>query len=226
MKNLILLLILLGTFSLLAADTFKGKVEYADCGEIDPWYIGDACLVYIKTENGRRIALVMDFEMAVNEFDTDDLVGQTVTVDPTKLEKIKNKNKLMALMEYKDGYFYYEANIGVFEVEHRKKSEMHIMLRGMWSYPKISERPLGYTLKPVNVKTFKTNLVFAKFIKKLIEDKMHRYANYVMHSDEYDHLSYNERIQEINNVHENFGKYLIEFTEIYRVYRDGKFIGY
>lgn len=83
-----------------------GTITNVLTGEIDPFVIGDACLIEVKMENAPNIVF------NTSQWDCDDnsapiKTGQKVTVTVHKKDRIKNKKELAVLKEVFQAPRYY-----------------------------------------------------------------------------------------------------------------------
>jgi hypothetical protein len=110
MKKLLIVLSVLGSFSAFAT---KATVDDAFCGEIDPFVVGDACIVQLSTSKGSKIALVFpDYELEEKIGDSaETLNGQIVDVDFSLAEKIYDYDVIHVLKSMGKKYFYMYAPI-------------------------------------------------------------------------------------------------------------------
>ena len=111
MKNIFgLMAISLISFSV-HASSITLRVTETFCGEVDPFAIGDACLIQASSEK-RNYALVIDLD----EYQYSDLVNakenDLITINNTYLERINDTNVINEINDYFNiyysKYFYYE----------------------------------------------------------------------------------------------------------------------
>jgi hypothetical protein len=87
------------------------------CGEMDPFVVGDVCIVNVTVGIDKKIALLFDFDSIVNEIeDTEIFNGRKAKIDMNKLSKIYDRDVLEVLRDFDDKYFYMTTNYDFFEV--------------------------------------------------------------------------------------------------------------
>lgn len=118
MKKYLLGLSLLS--GMIHANGVVGTVTDAFCGEIDPFAIGDACLVFVKENaSGRLYGLHYhdyDFMSVVLEDQSDmsDLVGKEV--EAYSCDFFEDSNAIYALKRFNSRAFYYDCYVYDFNV--------------------------------------------------------------------------------------------------------------
>lgn len=114
MKNLITFLAIFLTIST-TARPIKGTIDDVFCGEVDPFAVGDACLVLTTdTETGNKLGLVYrDFDWSYNFIpaneDATTAIGKEFTAD--LCSTIPNIDIIRELKEFNSEYFYLECNV-------------------------------------------------------------------------------------------------------------------
>ena len=114
MKKLLIALALLSSFTI-QASTVKATINEVVCGEMDPFVIGDACILFsTDNETGNKIGLVYsDYDWAyehasdLNNYDV--LNGRSFKAD--NCETFKNYDAIRELKDYNSDYFYLSCNI-------------------------------------------------------------------------------------------------------------------
>lgn len=224
MKTLLIMAAALLTMNAYSAN-FTATVEKSMCGEIDPFAIGDACLLYLEKDNGKKLALLMDFDEFQDEFSENELRGQQVKVYADTLENIKGE-ALAELRSMDSSYYYQAAEMSSIKVV--KNSEMDRLIRKIGSsYFYLGNLPEGYSGKAIKKADFKFKSRFKKWLKETKKEKIAQWKEYVIESGEYDHLSKEELERAMNNIEEFMGvEHLLVVEDIYALYRGTKFIGY
>ncbi len=90
MKNIITLIALM--FSLEAFSSVQGYwIESSFCGEVDPFAVGDACVLEIANEKSHMV-IITDFELTdMAEVSAEDLDSMDVVLDKKHLKKASKK---------------------------------------------------------------------------------------------------------------------------------------
>ena len=91
-------------------------VDDAICVEYDPFVVGDICLIYLTQTNGRKVAVLFDFNIMSSReirstqpesvYSIDELTGLKVTLDTTYLEPIRSAAVIRELKSDRPEYFY------------------------------------------------------------------------------------------------------------------------
>jgi hypothetical protein len=92
----------------------QGVISDVTTGEIDPFIVGDACVIKIKTEEGHEVGLISDFD-ACNEATSDLMVGRGITVALTDKQRVRNSAKLHILREFSTAKAFYQVDFGTIE---------------------------------------------------------------------------------------------------------------
>lgn len=110
MKKIIAGILFLMSFNLLA---MKVTVDDAFCGEMDPFVVGDVCLVFVTVSPESRIALVFDFDKFQNKFEdaAESLVGKNIYIDFYQVEIITDGKVISVLKDFNDSYYYMKAPV-------------------------------------------------------------------------------------------------------------------
>lgn len=113
MKILMIILAAMLSFSALAVEipsVITGTLEDVFCGEMDPFAVGDVCVVFTTDEaTGMKLGLVYDDYdwgyIHVPETDSaEDMVGDRFQA--STCEKIHDRNQIGELKNYNGDYFY------------------------------------------------------------------------------------------------------------------------
>jgi hypothetical protein len=92
----------------------RGRILTAACGELDPFVIGDACLVILELAPDRNVVLVSrDFDLA-DALDTpslEDFEGRDASIPYAALEKIESAEILDELHRHDD------TSVGFYEIK-------------------------------------------------------------------------------------------------------------
>jgi hypothetical protein len=108
MKNFISVLFLILSFNLFSTEV---KVDSALCGELDPFIIGDACVVMVTAPASSKIALVFDYTLE-DEMGTsvETIIGKTISINFDLVKKIKSKKMFNKLNElFGEDYYFMSA---------------------------------------------------------------------------------------------------------------------
>ncbi|MCO4794240.1 MAG: hypothetical protein KC493_11030 [Bacteriovoracaceae bacterium] len=225
MKTLLTLLFVLTSFSSFSSTIFKATVEDTFCVEMDPFVVGDVCLLNLEREdNGKKLTLLLDFDEFSNQ--DGELEGQVLSVDSSKLEKIRNREVLSILLDYDNNYYYMNASIDAFEVvENPSTYEMKKFISKLSGYFYVGNLPAGYSAKNIETPELKAN--FKAYLKGVASGKLNDWEELVYESGEYDNLSRSEKEKVAKNPWKEMGvKYLLEVTEVHQILRKGRVIGY
>lgn len=96
------------------AFSIQGVIADVITAEMDPFVVGDACVVTIKTKEGHQIGLLSDFEACTDA--TEDLfVGREITVALTDKERLRSSSKLQVLRDLLAVKAFYEVDFGTIE---------------------------------------------------------------------------------------------------------------
>ena len=104
MKKLIIILCLISlsqTYSM----NLSGYIDDAFCGEMDPFVVGDVCIVFIN-QNNTKLGFLMDYDEFLSNHNPDDLIGETILFEKNNISKIRNPHIIDTLRKYDDNYFY------------------------------------------------------------------------------------------------------------------------
>lgn len=92
------------------AATISGTVDEVFCGEMDPFAVGDTCLMFVTTNENKKFGLNFDFDSWLNVFvDDGSLQGKTITAE--NCEKINDSNVINSLKDYNSSYFYMNCSV-------------------------------------------------------------------------------------------------------------------
>jgi hypothetical protein len=97
------------------AGSVTGTIDDLFCGEMDPFVIGDSCVLFITEDktNDKLAFVYSDYDLW-DVIDTmADEVGKTtgmhIEIDMNYQEKFYNKNAIHVLKDYDSRYFYFRA---------------------------------------------------------------------------------------------------------------------
>jgi hypothetical protein len=88
---------------------FRMEIQDAACSEVDPWYVGDACVFKMKFGT-ELIGVVRDFDAFMTRYRHEDLAGlagQHVGLKGTDLAALTDPNQLEVLNAEAEGRTYY-----------------------------------------------------------------------------------------------------------------------
>lgn len=115
-----LLLILLSALSISAAAApVVGTIEDVMCGEINPYIIGDACIVYTTDEDtGSKLGLVYgDYDwlerFVPSDSSIDDMVGDRFQAKDCR--QLRSSSEIRELKKLNSEYFYLTCDIEGFK---------------------------------------------------------------------------------------------------------------
>ncbi len=141
MKYLPLILVFfysLNLFALESADRIHGQVDYAFCGEMDPYEVGDACVVFVtEYETNKKFGLLYnDYDwaqkfLADSDGDEDALNGDSVFVK--YCSKIYISNQIDVLKDHDPNYFYLDCHVDGFslDIKPKKSSEKNKLMKSL-----------------------------------------------------------------------------------------------
>ena len=89
--------------------SYHAKVDDVLCGEIDPFIIGDACIIYLtRLEDQKKMAVLFDIDEVWNSLgeSIDGFTGKRVLVNPRYFSKIYNPAQIEELRQMDSKYFY------------------------------------------------------------------------------------------------------------------------
>jgi len=96
------------------AFSVQGVISDVMTGEMDPFVVGDACVIKVKTKEGHEIGLLSGFDACTDA--TDDLVvGREITVSLTDKERVRSSAKLQILREFSTAKAFYQVDFGTIE---------------------------------------------------------------------------------------------------------------
>jgi hypothetical protein len=114
MKTLLITLIFITSFSL-KAEVVEGTINDVICAEINPFVIGDACILFSTDKNtGNKVGLVYSdytwaYEYASESNDWSVFTGRTFSA--SSCDTFTSYDEIRELKEYNAEYFYYRCNI-------------------------------------------------------------------------------------------------------------------
>lgn len=92
-----------------------GQITEVVTGEIDPFVVGDACIVTVKKDNGDLIGLVTDFD-ACNDFGLEGAyIGRRLAIPASALSLIRDNDRLSVLREFDGKSFFLDVEFGAIE---------------------------------------------------------------------------------------------------------------
>ncbi len=203
----------------------KATVKESFCGEIDPFAVGDACLVYLETKTNQKLALLMDFDHFQNEYLENELKDQAVIINTDLLTNLSG-DVLAELRSMDSSYYYQEAQLDALSLVNN--SEMDQFLRKIGSgYFSIGSLPNGYSTSQLELKDFRFKKNFKKWLRQEKQEKLELWKDLVLNSGEYDYLSSEERELALSNPEQYLGvSHLLEIYEVFELKKGTKIIGY
>lgn len=221
MKNFILLIALIFTYN--AFSQTRGTAEELFCGEMDPFVVGDVCLLNVTLKNNQKLSILLDFDTIVEEEIEGTLAGSQVLIFENTLRKIYDRETLRVLRRFDEGYFYMQGERESFKLLGNK--QMEIFVTKLSGYFSVNHLPEGYSAK--KIKKFSINAQFKAYLNGATVAKRKAWENLVYNSGEYDHLSAREKAAIAKSPKQELEvPYLLEIAEAYGIYRHGKLIGY
>lgn len=227
MKIIVILSLAFYTFTY--AKDFSATIDDVFCGEVDPFIVGDVCIVSLSQETGEKISIVMDIDNYYNQFNEFDLEeGLGVIVNQDSLELIDNTNILNILKQYDSDYFYVKATTLELKVldesitSEKSMLEFIKKINGTFTPGNLPEKYQAFKVeKPRLTKNLITYFKAANHFKKK------QWFDFIMGSEEYSNISNNRRIRIAENPEKELKvKYLLEIKNVYEIYRGSLFIGY
>ena len=112
MKKTLLALSLL-IFAITAqATTFNATIDDIWCGEMDPFAIGDVCVVFVTKEKGNsKLGILFDFDAFLEENDEYEImIGRKATINSATYSKIRDREIIDILKRFDSSYFYLQAS--------------------------------------------------------------------------------------------------------------------
>ncbi len=224
---------LISTVSISAsAGKFNATLDEVFCGEVDPFVVGEACVLSMTKEDGSKVGLVVDIDAYFEEYYDDDLEeGLSVVVDDSSLKNIYSRSVLGVLQNSmsKDYYYLYADPLKLTVVDEiaASNTSMEYLIESSPRTLNINILPDGYSTKPVKLGQLKAGLV--SVLGKLTSEKEKDWLEHVYESGEYDHYSKEEKRAIARDPNSYFKtKYLLEleFDMIYGIYKGTKLIGY
>ena len=113
MKFVMMILAAMVSFGASAVEVpsvITGTAEDIVCGEMDPFAVGDACIVYTTDEaTGMKLGLVYDdYDWAIVHVPETDSVGDLVgdRFEASTCEKIYDRDQISVLKDFNSEYFY------------------------------------------------------------------------------------------------------------------------
>lgn len=133
MKVLFNICLLFMCFSAQAGNSVKAKVLDTFCGEMDPFAVGDICILNIETTEAKKLAILIDFDQFIMTYNDEELLGKTVMIDIDSLEKIYDRDELEVLIDFDSTYYYMHGSIDsfytliprMFEKQHLQTNKMY-----------------------------------------------------------------------------------------------------
>lgn len=224
MKNLWIILTFIISSASIAGNTFTAKVEEAFCGEMDPFIIGDVCVVNLIKDNGDKLAVVVDFDQFTLAYTEGELDNKKVEVDSSRLSYITDRDQLGVLRDFDADYFYMFGEVNSFNILN-DSYEMEEFIAQMSGDFSIRNLPAGYTAKKLSTGVMNSNL--KSYLKSLTKKKKEDWKYHVLESCEYDNLPLSEVKKILANPEKELQvKYLLEVEEVIAIYKGNKLIGY
>lgn len=218
-------LLALGLIYSTASFALSGKVVEAFCGEMDPFVVGDVCIVNtdIKKNEKQNIALVMNFDEFLEKYEDGTLDGKDIVIDESSIMNLQRRETIRVLQDFDDDYFYMSADIDAITIVTEDLTINDFMRLSKRNF-RSSKLPVGFTAKKLDA-TF-ANKVFKQKLKQMEIGKRSAWRDYVINSGEYDNITIAEARELINNPEIGFGSALLEIDEVYAISHNGKIIGY
>jgi len=220
-----ILILFLTIFSLNSfASNELAKVDDVYCGEMDPFVIGDVCVINLSKANNTKLAIVIDMDEFFNIYDEGDLDGKSVEVDSSTLSPIYDSQTLSILRDFDNEYFYLTGSIDSIVLVNTA-NEMQKMLNLMNGRYSLSKLPVGYKSKKLSYSIFNTN--GNSLLKSLSAEKKALWTTYVLESGKYDDRTLAEVQKIIKNPWKELKvKFLVEVREVHKITKNGKLVGY
>jgi hypothetical protein len=225
MKSVMILMFLLATMPLQANETFKATVKGSVCIEVDPFVVGDTCLLSLEKSSGEELTLVLDFDEFQASYEDQKLYGRRVEVRKSLIKKITKRDVLEVLKDYAESE-YYSATLKSFKLDDKFEQEpMYPLIAKYRGFIHLESLPAGYSGEVV--KKLPLNAAFRQYLKNKTALKQLAWKDLVLNSGEYDYLGKEQKAEAIANP----AKYLdvdhiLQIQEVYKVYKNGKHIGY
>jgi hypothetical protein len=226
MKTLLSTLVMLTSLQLAAAESFTATVKDTTCAEIDPFVVGDRCLVQLEKTSKERLTLVIDFDEFQATYEENELAGKLVTVDGNKLKKIMDHEVLDVLNDFTKTRYVY-ATTDALNVKRTTQNEgMRPLVEGYRGFFNVKSLPAGYKAEEIKEFPFAAN--FETYLARATAQKRKDWRNHVMTSGEYDNLSRAELLQTAARPNETLGvTHLLSVSEAYKIYNSkGVLVGY
>jgi hypothetical protein len=203
--------------------TFNAKVDDTMCGEIDPFVIGDACILQLTQENGKRLGLVFDFDDFMNRFTEYELNGKRVKIDDRFISKITESDVIRELQDYSSDYFYMTADIEA--ISRLQTNEMDTFVSLMNGHFNTRKIPHGYKVTKLPKLVAEGGL--KRFIDEQTKEKLSDWNEYVMTSENYEDLSAAQRANIAADPYSRLDTdELLKIDEVFAIYKGNKVIGY
>lgn len=74
------------------------------CGEMDPFVVGDVCILFVSYGD-KKTAVLFDFD-SLADVDVDALAGKKARLNTKRLTKLYDRDTLEVLVDYDSSYFY------------------------------------------------------------------------------------------------------------------------
>ena len=95
-----------------AVEYIEGVVMDVWCGEVDPYYIGDACISYVQTPDSFFGIVTEDYDYS-RSFPKS--YGKLVRVSTNYLSKVKSKGAIMELKFIRgDAFYLFSSSVDAF----------------------------------------------------------------------------------------------------------------
>jgi hypothetical protein len=217
------LLFLLSSLNVFAAT--KGTIDEFFCGEMDPFVVGDVCILNVTQDDGKKLAIVLDFDSFAYAYDEGALKGKRVALNIDTLSYIYDEDALEVLRDFDDSYFYMFGDEFSFRILASARDAMTAFAEANPYFSGYRQPEAPYSTK--RIENFKVNKKFAAYLKEQTKSKLIDWEALVLYSGEYDHVSDEERANILANPKKELGvEYLLEIDDVHEVYQNGKLIGY
>ncbi len=209
------------------ANTLKAIVIDYKCVEIDPFTVGDVCLLNVIKDNGHKLSLVFNHEAATNPpLIVEEMTNLNILINELKLSYIYDSTSLSKLRSYNNEYFYMFAGPDAVKVDTELSSELEMKrLVNQTRHFSPNALPAGY--KARKTRTPKLDRNFTNWLKHQTNSVLEDWKTYVYGSDEF----YNNTEQTIAQIAQDPRKYLnvpyiLEISQTYKIFKNSIHIGH
>jgi hypothetical protein len=227
MRFLVISLLTFLSMSTFATNKYAADVDSVFCGEMDPFAIGDICVVFTTSQKGKKkIAILVDMYEYLSTYQEGELDGQSVIVDLSSTDKIYGSKKLYSLNRYDNNYHYLDGIVDSLKVtSFSSKVKMNTFIKKISGQFYIGNIPEGYSAEKISF--FELNGNFKKYLNKKTMNKVGQWKHFVFRSGEYSDLSLDEKKSIAKNPWKNLEvKYLLEIDDVYKIFQGKRLIGF